>query len=183
MNRRAIIGAIGAVLLAFLTLYFASPLFAFQALKGAVKSGDQDALEKHVDFPAIRGSLKSQMNAQLLANMQQDPDLRDNPFAGLAFMMAPAIVDRAVETIVTPEGLSALVSSGEVRSEDGVRPNSNPANKPKAKMGYKDLDTFTVSFDAEGEGATRTTTLVMKRQGLFDWKLKRVDLPKNLLQA
>ena len=46
--------------------------------------------------------------------MQNDPDMRNNPFAGLGMMVMPAIIAKMVDAFVTPEGISALVKRGKV---------------------------------------------------------------------
>src|SRR5260370_1298387 len=97
MKRNTIIGGLVAAVLLLIGMYVASPWIAVSQLRGAAKAGDRDKLDRLVDFPAVRESLKSQLKAQMLLKTQSDPDLKNNPFAGLAVLVLPALVDRLVD--------------------------------------------------------------------------------------
>lgn len=167
--------------------YAASPLLAVRGLQTAARDGDADKLQRLVDFPAVRESLKGQLNALIIESMRSDPELRDNPFAGFAAVLAPAIVNQAVDGYVTPDGLArmlqakppepTMLSTAEAPpppGEAGVR-----AGKAVIKHGYRGLDTYTVtSTGADKPGAQ--FNFVLHRQGLFGWKLARIELPKSL---
>lgn len=188
MNNRTIwaAGAIAALVAA--GAYAASPLFAVRGLEAAARDGDVDKLQRLVDFPAVRESLKGQLNALFMESMQSDPELRDNPFAGFAAVLAPAIVNQAVDGYVTPDGLARMLQAkppeptmlptaevpGPAPGEAGVQ-----AGKSTIKHGYRDLDTYAVtSTSADMPGAQ--FNFVLHRQGLFGWKLARIELPKSL---
>ncbi|MEP6784526.1 MAG: DUF2939 domain-containing protein [Sphingomonadales bacterium] len=51
---------------AILIAYFASPYWAASSLESAIKSGNAARMEAAVDFPAVRESLKAQLNANFL---------------------------------------------------------------------------------------------------------------------
>jgi hypothetical protein len=189
MNRKhlTIAGVVAAV--AFIGFYLASPLIAFNALKAAAKEGDPDKLERLVDFPAVRDSLKAQMLAALNKSMAADPEMRDNPFAGMAMMMVPTMVNGAIDAYVTPDGLAAMVKGQkpvpDAPSREPAEPAAppepaEPAPKVKTTLGYSDLNTFRVRIDPEETGAL---TMVMHRSGLFDWELKRIELPTDFAEA
>ncbi len=153
--------------------YAGSPYLAASNLKEAAISGDADQLEGQVDFPAVRESLKSQLSAALTEKMNSDPSMKDNPFAGLGMMMIPAIVDKAVDVYVTPDGLSAMVR--------GSKPNENKTataqDNPDIEYTYEwvNTDRFRVKMTN-----TKTNepgpTLVFDRQGFASWKLVKVDV-------
>ena len=111
MSRRQLIGAAIAALVLFAGAYAGSPLLAANALKSAAQAGDADKLQQLVDFPAVRESLKGQLNAMVMQAIQSDPDLKDNPFAGFAAVLAPAMVNQAIESYVTAEGISTMMSA------------------------------------------------------------------------
>ena len=102
--RKWVLAAI-AVFVLFVGAYLASPYLAVHHFRSVAKSGDASQLEQAVDFPRVRESLKGQFNAAMAARAGSDPALKDNPFAGLAMMMGPAIVDRMVDALVTPDGV------------------------------------------------------------------------------
>ena len=59
MSRKIITGALIAVVIGVVVALFVSPFIAAQALVRAARTGDAAGLERQVDFPAFRTSLKS----------------------------------------------------------------------------------------------------------------------------
>lgn len=161
-------------ILVLIAAYIASPYVAVHNFVGIAKSGDVDQIDAAVDFPRVRESLKAQFNASLVAHMQTDPAMKDNPFAGLSMMMGPAIIDRMVDAVITPEGIASLVRSGQVKREGAHPAASNP--DVKVASSYVTLDRFkTVITNKAGTDAA--VTMTFERRGLFAWRLIRVDLP------
>ncbi len=171
--------------------YVGSPYLAVASLRSALRDGDRDRLEGLVDFSAVRESLKAQLNTQLTASFQADPEMRDNPFAGFAVMMVPMIVNQAVDVYVTPDGLAALTAGQkpEMVEVPAAGPGSAPApptaeDKKKilegAQLRYAGgLDTFHIVMLTEaGKDAA---TFVLRRQGPLRWKLTRLQLPADML--
>ncbi len=172
MKKYWIIGAIALVL--FVGAYVGSPYFAVDRFRSAALSGDAEQLESHVDFPAVRESLKSQMTVQLTAAMNEDAEMKNDPFAGLGLMLIPTIVDRAIEAYVTPDGIAALMKSARSSKEGGTN------NDTVSTSHYVDLDRFRVDFHPSGE-TSQKGSLTFERRGIFSWKLVRLKLPDNLL--
>jgi hypothetical protein len=187
-RRHLIVGAAAAAVLllaALVGVYFASPYMALGALRTAMQNHDRDRLEELVDFPSVRENLKTDLKAVMARRMAEDPEMKDNPFAGLALMMAPALVDRMVEAAVTPEGLARISAEG-ADVEVGGGSGASEAKSGKAKAGpkrkvrgaYAGLNRFRVEQPLDkGE----KVTWVLRRQGLFGWRLVRVELPVDAL--
>lgn len=176
MSRRFV--AIAVALLALLTsFYFGSPYLAANNIKQAMITGDVDALEDGIDFPKVRESLKAQMSAALTAEMANDPQMKNNPFAGLGAVMMPAIIERAVTTYVTPEGISRLMK--------GVKPGAIAKAEAEGKIEYKTdysgLNRFRV-HSAKGETGEPGPTMLFEREGLFSWKVVKIELPENFMK-
>jgi len=180
MNRRYIIVGAAVVAVGFLALYAASPVLAFQGLRSAAEKGNRDKLEKLVDFPSVRDSLKSQLTVAFNKRMSADPEMQSNPFAGIALMMIPAMVNTAIDAYVTPDGMANIVKGQKPKAAADPAPPPPPAEKPKTSYGYTDLDTFKVTIDSAD---TAPMDLVMRRQGFFTWQMKRIDLPADLLEG
>lgn len=168
-----LLGIVGAALLIGGGAYVGSPYLAASNLKDAAISGDVDQLEANVDFPAVRENLKSQLSVALTQQMESDPDFQGNPFAGLASMMIPAFVDKAVDTYVTPDGLSALVQGSEPSKE------GTAATKGTEEIEYTyewvNVDRFKVNM-TNTQTNERGPTLVFDRRGFASWKLVKVDV-------
>lgn len=180
MNRKYIIAGAAVVAVGFVALYAASPVLAFQGLRSAAEKGDRDKLEKLVDFPSVRDSLKSQLMTAMNARMAADPEMQNNPFAGLAMMMIPGMVTTAIDAYVTPDGMANIVEGQKPKAATEPAPVAQPAEEPKTSYGYTDIDTFKVTIDPVD---SEPMSLVMRRQGFFTWQMKRIDLPTNLLES
>jgi hypothetical protein len=179
MKRTTIAACAVVILLA--ACYFASPFLGYYRLQAAARSGDQDALEASVDFPAVRENLKAQLNIALGRKMQSDPQLKNNPFAGLGMMFATALVGKLVDSYLTPEAISMMISKAKAPSP-GERPMV-PGSKANIKLAtgyaYIDIDRFRVTA-ADPSRADKPLGFVMERRGLFSWKLIRIELPAAL---
>jgi hypothetical protein len=168
-----------AVLLLAGGLYFGSAYLAARNLKEAALSADADKLDAAVDFPSVRESLKSQMSTALMKKMNDDPQMKDNPFAGLGMMMMPAIVDRAVDTFVTSDGLAALVRGTKpAEAKDAPR-----TENPDVQYDYQwvSADRFRVKL-TNVKKHEPGPSLVFDRRGFATWKLIKVELPDGIFE-
>ncbi len=158
-------------------IYLGSPYYAMHSLRTAALEADTDKLEASVDFPAVRESLKSQMSAAMMAKMQNDPEMRDNPFAALGALMIPAMIDRMIDSFVTPDGIAALVRGQKPTEKEKVEQNPDI----ESTSAYVNLDRFRVrlhnkKLDEEGP------SFLLERRGFASWKLIRVKMPADLIE-
>jgi len=180
MNRKLII-RLGGVAAAVLVLaYAASPLLAARSLVQAARAGDERALERQVDFPAFRASLKDELSARMVSEMRKDDRL--GGLSGLGMLLAPTLVSGAVDAFVTPRAISAMVQEGKAPKPDlaKVEPEAGPkpeSRKVRQSWGYRDLDTFAVTLTRDDQ-PDEQVSLLMKRRNLFGWKLAGIDLSK-----
>jgi hypothetical protein len=97
----------------------------------------------------------------------------------LAVLLAPTLVDKAVDAFVTPDAIAAMVARGrpEPASAQGpaVEPRRNEA-EARITRGYKDLDTFVVASISRADPRERVE-FTFTRTGLFAWRLTRIGLP------
>lgn len=187
-----ILTGVGLGVLAALVIagYFASPILALQDLTAAAKAGDKARLESAVDFPAVRESLKSQLKASMTRKVEEDPKLRDNPFAAFGQMLLVGVVDKAVDTYATPDAIANMVATNEPPKSISATPGGPvieqpqpEGKKPRAKSdtevhyGYVDLDHFRATYRDRKDGDQEPFGLVLERRGLFKWKLVKIELP------
>ena len=181
MTRRGIKALIwGVVLIALLVvggLYAFSPILSARALVKAGQTGDAAALERLVDFPAFRLSLKEQLNARMVAELKGN----DAALGGLGMLIGPALISAAVDAFVTPQAVASMVKTAEAPvAEPGepIKPSTDAppkADQVHESYGYRDLNTFAVTLTRDDRPNERLD-LLMKRRGLFGWKLAAVDL-------
>lgn len=179
MNRKLIIRLGWAAAAVFVVAYGASPLLAARSLVQAAKAGDENALERQVDFPAFRASLKDELNGRMMAEMRKDSRLADSGLSGLGMLLAPALVGGAVDALVTPQAIAAMVREGEApRSalkRETPKPEASASERVRQSWSYRDLDTFAVTLTRDDQPDERVS-LLMKRRNLFGWKLAAIDL-------
>lgn len=184
MTRKPIwIGAGALLILALIAIYVASPWLAAARLAEALKSADADAIDRMVDFPAVRASLSSQITSRMNAEMRSDPETANNPFAGLVTLLAPALVNQVVGMVVTPDGLAKL--SREAQKADAAdrakgKKHDDGADEGLGKpvLAYTGINTFTATYSSSTRGSMVWT---LGREKFFFWKLKKIDVSQAVL--
>lgn len=179
MTKRLLTGAVLAAAALFAAAWAVAPIVAGQALIRAAKAGDARKLEQLVDFPALRASLKDELNNKLVARMGRDPRVVDSGLGGLGMMLAPMILSGAIDTAVTPEVLAQMVTTAEA-PDPSRRTPSEPADDKSDRdihqaWGYRDLDHFAVTL-TDRDHPDQHLALILERRGVFTWKLAAVDL-------
>jgi hypothetical protein len=125
----------------------------------------------------VRADLKPQLTAAVTSRMERDPQMRGNPFAGLGAILMPSILDRMIDSVVTPEGIAALVRAGKVGHAETESP---PSQRVDYDLRYIALNRFDVAL-RRGAAAGDPVHLIFERRGLFTWKLVRIALPQSSL--
>jgi hypothetical protein len=92
--------------------YLAWPYTSIFQFYLALKSADRDAVESHVAWPAVKDSLRAELQARARAAVTAAANRRLRPGGAiksleLSWKSSP-LIDRIVEVIATPEGLIAL---------------------------------------------------------------------------
>jgi hypothetical protein len=182
MNKRAWAWA-GAVSGGLIGGYvYLSPYWAVGSLKSAIESRDLESIEKQVDFPALRVSLKEQVKASMMKSLQEE--MSTNPFAALGIALAGPMVDSMVDATVTPAGLSQLLASGSLPDAnrqitgEQVGEASAPSQDifKSVSMAYQSFNRFQVSIKPS-EADQQPVKLLLSRDGLVNWRLNGISLP------
>lgn len=170
--------ALPIVLLVLLAGYIAAgPFLTVNAIREAVETRNTARLSRHVDFPALRGSIKLQVDDYLASRSGADVQL--SLFGAIGLRIASGMAGSAVDTMVTPAGLAAMMGgqtlwkriSGRDVSADSDATPPDALEDPVYRFESTSRFTATVIDDA-GE----PVTFVLTRQGL-SWKLSDVRLP------
>src|SRR2546430_811620 len=117
MQNRIVIGVSIAAAL-FAAWIAAGPFVAAHAIRDAVIRNDVVALDEHIDFPAVRDSLKGQLFG--LVDPQGTPSAENNGGGfGNALKM---VVGSALDMLLTPQGVLELLrrrtALGQDRNDD-----------------------------------------------------------------
>lgn len=153
-----------------------SPRYTLHQMQGAALCGDAQRFSEHVDFPALRGSLKSEIRARLALEAAA---AAPSSMRALGIGLAIGSVDQMVDSAVTPEAvgvtLAFLGDGGELVATPALRSLGLLA-APRLEIERMGLDRFRVSLAAADEGDQ--PALLFRRHGL-SWKLDGVDLPET----
>ncbi len=171
-----------AVLIALLAYVAAGPFLTVRAIREAVKTGDTVKLEKQVDFPALRSSFKAQLADHLAREAGAHVD--DGPLATFGIGLANTLMATAIDGLITPTGISAMMEGRRVWERANNEPFSpsgeeDPgASRPQVlqnpEYDFESLSRFTATV-ADQKG--RPVVFVFSRSGL-NWKLSEILLPK-----
>jgi hypothetical protein len=155
---------IALVCFVLLFIYGMSPYFSFWRLMRALRSGDSAAVSSHVDFPAVRASLKKQLVARF-AGATADHKRWAN--------LGPTLIDAIVDAYATPDGIAALLANpGALKNLQTPRQFRFSSGKPEdwSKVKYA-FFTGPRSFVVEREGIK----LRFRFTG-WGWLLNNLDL-------
>ena len=178
--------AVGLAVVAIVVLvaaWAAAPVLTAQALIRAAKAGDADRIEQLVDFPALRQSLKDELNAELAAQMRRDPRMAESGLGGLGLILAPMLLSGAVDAAVTPDVVARMVTTAEA-PDPTVRDAPEPGDAADEgddihqAWGYRDLNAFAVTL-TDRDHPDQRLALILERRGLFSWKLAAVDIQND----
>lgn len=103
--------AVVAVLLLIGAGYVASPFVAAWSLREAIKTGDTATLQRKVVWESVRSSLRASIasNAQLLPEANEAGErIRPTMWQRVKAAFGQSMLDRFIESYVTPEGLPKL---------------------------------------------------------------------------
>lgn len=142
--------------------WWIAPQRAAQAVAEAIARRDVVALERHVDFPRVRESLKADLNALLARELNRNRD----PFAALGALFAGALIDSVVDALLTPEGLATIGTGLDPFS--GVIDTGAVRNWRLRRLGLEQALFHPPDNPNEG--------LVLERQGLT-WRVVRLTPP------
>ena len=172
--------ALVVVLLLALGGYVAAgPYLAINGIREALAEQDTGKLERHVDFPALRVSIRSQLEDALAR--RAGSEVQSNLFGAFALSVASNLLGTGVDAMVTPLGIGALLQGRTMwKKSIGDTVDGDTYGKPvpadplkEAEHKYESPSRFTATVhDENGD----PVVFVFKRRGLR-WKLADIRLP------
>lgn len=165
--------ALFAVLLGLGTYFFTRPSATLASLQKAIATQDYAALNRLVDFPALRSAVK----ASLTRELESRTGSAESAGARMGTMLGNLVIGPVVDLVVSPVGL-ALILKGYQPSEvvDETRA-PHAASTDDGGISYtghwNSLSEYEVLIR---RGGSPVSTLLLHRDGLFGWKLTSIDL-------
>ncbi len=163
------------LLLGLGTYVAAGPYLTVRAIRRAVVAQDATALARQIDFPALRSSLKAQLDDRMVRSA--GADMQASPLGAFGLTIAGAVAGTTVDAMVTPTGLGALMQGHILfkRFDDGLSSSEPSSTEPLHDPSYKYESAsrfIATTHDAKG----RPIVFVLTRHGL-QWQLSDIQLP------
>lgn len=167
--------SVAAVLLAGLCFY-ATPYLALHQIRSAAAAQDAAKLAGYVDFPALRQSLKTGVQARLIGT-ERDEQGQPSRAHVMGAAVAGALLGPMVDSLITPESLARLLQGQQpMAAATGIGGEPAQPGKLQTHMAYEGPDRFVFSVRKSGEDE-EPVDLVLRRDGLLHWKLAELRLP------
>ena len=196
------IGLVAAGLTALATggYWFASPYLALRSIEAAVVGRDGDRLNRMIDYPKLRETIKTDVVAVIRDAMAQQPDLkpeeRTTAMAMSAAFLAP-IANTVIDSVLTPDMVKGVIE-GTLPPPNATEPDpTNPfqidttelqneieellSNNPETLQQGADLhlayegglNMFRATITRQGI----SVGIILERRGFAHWQITDVDLP------
>lgn len=179
MNRRATF-IVGAVLLLAIVCYGASPYYSFWRFREALRNADRDGINAHVDFPALRESMKRELHARLFPQATSEKPKKKNRWEALLQNAAPTLIDTLVDAYVTPDGIVALLADPHIAVAQKQPPNPSDA-APAAGHKFDWSKVGRAFFTGPRDFAVDANGTTLRfRFSFAGWRLRQIDLPPDV---
>lgn len=178
MNKK-LIGAIIAVVIVLVGgYYYASPYLVLNSIKNAAQAGDSEKVSAYMDYPSVRQSFKDQMNAYMVKEMASK---ETNGWEALGTMIATTMVDKMVDAVVTPEGMTLMLQGKDFK--DSLKAHTEQSSNETISQEtldystrYLSMNMFEVTFNNPNN--EKQLKIIMERDGL-SWKVKKFVIPMD----
>lgn len=185
MNKKVTLTVI-AMITSILIYFYASPYLVLNQIKNAAETKDSAKISKYIDYDSVRQSLKSQLSQKISQTLQANDS---DSFSQFTELFSATIVDKIVDTAVTPQGIALLLDGKDLKrtveqldlpfnSNQTATPQKNNVNstvQPEYSAHYLSLNQFEVTINQASSDQFR---VLMQREGL-SWKIKQIFIPLN----
>jgi len=160
--KRWLIALLVLALLAVGGWVWGSPRYTLWQMKHAAEARDVDALGRHIDFQAVRASVKDQLSARMG---------RGEGGGVLGALVRAGIADAVVDAAVSPEGMRVIFAAAPLAETE--RPATIRLKANEMRYRRVALDRFELT---RADGAA----LEFRLHGL-EWKLTGIQLPPDAI--
>ena len=158
--------------------FFAAPAVAYFGIRSAAQSDDVAALQRLIDYGAVRTSLRPQLSGRP-ETLTPAPSFVEDPIGAVRrqFEVAAAPAGPDPDAFLTPDALDGLMrGQGRYAAVDDstatMPENVEPSPMPSPIYWGVNLARFAVT----DEGGSRTV-FTFERKGPFEWRLVHIGLP------
>lgn len=190
MNKKNIWAIILIVVGIFAYLYL-SPYLVLNKIKHAAQAGQSEKVSQYIDYPSVRQSFKDQMNRKL---MQTASEQRDNGTTTLGAMFASSMLEKMLDLVVTPTGMTLLLQGRDFKDAVLGQKLETQIQTSPGTLEMKSVEitsvaapvTYTAGYTAFNHfdvvikdiNSAQTIQVRMLRDGL-SWKISEIVIPMN----
>ena len=178
---------IGSALIGGGAYLAATPYISINQFREALEQRDLPAIERHVDFPAVRESLNEQLKAKMIEEIglqSEGSNWFNLSLRALGYAIAEPMIQAAVNVYVSPAGMKALLAGAEPAVADGLQSaGEQPTDQTRAanaaadvQLLYQTPNLFVISA-RDTAPPQKTIKFNFVRSNLVDWKLTSISLP------
>lgn len=161
-----------------LLVYMVSPYFSFWRFGEAVRLGDRQAVAAHVDFPALRDSLKRELRARFSPAVRADKPKKKDRVRDFLQGMAPSLIDTLVDAYITPDGVAALLADPHISMTTNPETVGASTNLTTARHNIDWSKVHYAFFTSPREFLVDANgTKLRFRFSRAGWLLREIDLP------
>lgn len=176
MNKK-LIAALLTVVVVICGYFYATPYIALNSIKNAAQASDSEKVSAYIDYSSVRQSFKDQMNALMVKEMASK---ETDSWEALGAMMATAMIDKMVDAVVTPEGMTLIMQGKDFQqsltADTEVQTDVQAATPSKLDYSTRYLTMNTFEVTLTNLDTSKHLLVIMERDGL-SWKVKKLVLP------
>ena len=184
MSKKITFISIGLIVLFVVAYLLLSPYLVLNKIKKHAEMNNEEAISTYIDFPSVRHSLKDQMKQKLDEPQINSEGAEKDSFAELGNLLAIAIIEKFIDTAVTPQNITLLLQGKKLENpfeSDKPSKNENESDSSKHELSYntsyKSFNRFQVDIK-KSNPANPDVSIIMTRDGL-SWKITEVILHEN----
>ena len=188
--KKLIAGAIAVAI-----LWSIWPYYALYDLANSLNQADAIGLERRINWSSVRQGLREDLNIFLLRTVTQEIGGQGLPGAalgsGVAAMIVPTLVKKALDTFATPQTIAALIAQGKLSdpsvkstglgAEEGSKKEALHSGMLKYAFFSRDPFTFKVEVAPSAQVGEAPLILLFKWSG--DWRLTRIVASRKTIEA
>ncbi len=179
----------------FISLFylFLTPYISLLLLNQSIKNKNYIQTNRYIDYPSVRKSIRGQLSKSITKTVTQE--MKENRYMLLSLIFIKPIVNGLVEvainSIITPEGLILLLEKGQINNES-LKDKNNPEKelngssnldtnkKPNINLYYKNLNLFVL--ENKIDNIEKPIKAYFKRDGLSKWRLFSIKIPEEIIR-
>lgn len=179
MRRKSLV--IGVTVIGLLAGYvYATPYITLFMLQRAMEMKNAKDVEKFIDFPDVRDSLRSQYSEYIKEYVKGDQ--QDVGLAAFTAGVGNALAGTFIDLAIQPSNLQKWLDGNSIIPDESTGldislKRLDPASS-RVSMGYLDLETFEVRFKESGP----FKSIVFERRNLVFWKIIGLKISAEIFE-